>query len=189
MVRDEGRELTVLLQAWSKGDQRALDQLAPRVFHELRRLAARQMAGERQNHTLQPTALINEAYVRLVDWKGVHWQNRAHFFGVCAQFMRRILVDMARAKRGRKRGGGAARTTFDEEMVFRPERSRDLVELDDALKRLEEIDERKSRIVELRFFGGLSVQETAVVLGVSERTILREWNLAKAWLYREVSRP
>jgi RNA polymerase sigma-70 factor, ECF subfamily len=183
----EEQDLTVLLQAWSKGDQRALEQLAPRVFKELHRRAVRQMAAERPGHTLQATALINEAYVRLIDWKGVQWQNRAHFFAVCAQFMRRILVDMARAKGGIKRGGGAHETTFDEAVVFRPERSQDLLRLDDALKELEKIDPRKSRIVELRFFGGLSVEETGSVLELSDRTVLREWNLAKAWLYREIS--
>lgn len=145
------------------------------------------MAAERPDHTLQATALINEAYVRLIDWKGVQWQNRAHFFAVSAQFMRRILVDMARAKRGIKRGGGAHEMTFDEAVVFRPERSRDLVRLDDALTELEKMDPRKGRIVELRFFGGLSVEETGSVLELSDRTVLREWNLAKAWLYREIS--
>jgi RNA polymerase sigma factor (TIGR02999 family) len=178
----------VLLRAWSGGDRQALEQLAPRVYKELHRLAARRMAGERQDHTLQATALINEAYVRLIDWKGVQWQNRAHFFGVCAQFMRRILVDMARARRGRKRGGGVPKAELDEAALRSPVRSRDLVELDEALQRLEEIDARKSRIVELRYFAGLSVQETALVMDISERTVLREWTLAKAWLYKEVQR-
>jgi RNA polymerase sigma-70 factor, ECF subfamily len=180
------KDLTVLLKAWSAGDQRALDELAPRVFKELHRRAVRQMAGERPGHTLQATALINEAYVRLIDWKGVQWQNRAHFFAVCAQFMRRILVDMARAKRGLKRGGNAEETNLDEAVVFRPQRARDLVQLDEALTELEKIDSRKSRVVELRFFGGLSVEETALILQLSERSVLREWNLAKAWLYREI---
>jgi RNA polymerase sigma factor (TIGR02999 family) len=187
MAAERTGELTVLLKRWGRGDRDALDELTPRVLRELHRIAARQMAGERSDNTLQATALINEAYVRLIDWEGVDWQNRAHFFGVCAQFMRRILVDKARAKRGPKRGGGAIKTELDEAAVFQPGRSRDIVELDEALKRLEEIDPRKSRIVELRYFAGLSVKETSAVLQTSERTVLREWNLAKAWLYRELT--
>lgn len=151
-------------------------------------MADRYMAGERANHPLQTTALINEAYIRLIGWKNVRWQNRAHFFAVAAQLMRRILVDIARAQRQTKRGGGAAETSLDEALVFRPERSRDLLVLDEALTRLAEIDPRKSRIVELRFFGGLSVDETASVMQISDRTVLREWNSARAWLYREISR-
>lgn len=183
----QGRELTMLLQAWSKGDQQALERLVPHVQRELHRLARRYMAGERTNHPLQTTALINEAYIRLIEWNKVQWQNRAHFFAVAAQMMRRILVDVARARQGSKGGGGAHETTLDEACVFRPEKSRDVVALDEALTRLAEMDPRKSRIVELRFFGGLDVEETAAVLEVSGRTVLREWILARAWLYRELN--
>jgi RNA polymerase sigma factor (TIGR02999 family) len=157
------------------------------VQQELHKLASRYLAGERPDHPLQTTALINEAYVRLIAGKDVRWQNRAHFFAMAAQLMRRILVDIARARRQPKRGAGAVHTTLQEGLVFRPERSRDLVLLDEALTRLAEMDPRKSRIIELRFFGGLNTQETAVVLQVSERTIRREWNSARAWLYRELT--
>jgi RNA polymerase sigma factor (TIGR02999 family) len=180
-------QLTALLQAWSEGDKKALEQLAPHVHHELHRLAARYMAGERPNHLLQTTALINEAYIRLIGWKNVRWQNRAHFFGVSARLMRRILVDAARARRGPKRRGDFSDTSLDEACVFRPEKSPDLLALDEALTRLSELDSRKSQIVELRFFGGLNEVEIALVLGVSERTVRNDWKLAKAWLYREVS--
>jgi RNA polymerase sigma-70 factor (ECF subfamily) len=180
-------ELTHLLKAWSGGDQQALEKLVPRVQKELRRLAARYMAGERHNHPLQTTALINEAYIRLIGWKNVDWQNRAHFFAVSAQLMRRILVDAARARYGRNRSKAAIETTLNEACVFRPEKSRDLIVLDEALKRLGEIDPRKSQVIELRFFAGLSVEETAAVLKISDRTVLREWNLARAWLLREIS--
>jgi RNA polymerase sigma factor (TIGR02999 family) len=179
--------LTNLLQAWSDGDKEALDKLAPMVQQELHRLAARYMAGERGNHALQTTALINEAYIRLIAWKNVRWQNRAHFFGVSAQFMRRILVDAARAREASNRRGDFSDTSLDEAFVFRPEKSRDLLALDDALKRLAEVDARKSQIVELRFFGGLNEEEVAAVLHLTSRTIRREWTLAKAWLYRELS--
>jgi RNA polymerase sigma factor (TIGR02999 family) len=187
MSTAEQRELTDLLQAWSAGDKDALERLAPRVHHELHRLAAGYMTGERPNHQLQATALINEAYIRLIGWKNVRWQNRAHFFGVSARLMRRILVDAARARKGPKRRGDLSDTSLDETFVFRPEKSSDLLALDGALTRLSEVDERKSQIVELRFFGGLDEAETALVLNVSERTIRREWKLAKAWLYREVT--
>ena len=180
------RELTGLLRAWSSGDQQALEQLAPRVQRELHRIAARYMADERPNHPLQATALINEAYIRLIDWKDVRWQNRAHFFAVSAQLMRRILVDFARARDQAKHGNGIADEALDEAFVLQPGRSADLLLLDEALTKLAEMDRRKVRVIELRFFGGLSVQETAVVLQVSDRTVLREWNLAKAWLYREI---
>jgi RNA polymerase sigma factor (TIGR02999 family) len=186
MAASQEQELTNLLKAWSAGDQQALDKLVPRVQKELRRLAWRYMAGERPNHALQTTALINEAYIRLIGWKNVHWQNRAHFFAVSAQLMRRILVDAARARYGRNRSKGANETTLNEACVFRPEKSRDLIALDDALNRLGEIDPRKSRVIELRFFAGLSVEETAAVLKLSDRTVLREWNLARAWLLREI---
>lgn len=179
-------ELTVLLQAWSNGDRNALDKLAPRVQEELHRIAERYMARERTDHPLQATALINEAFIRLINWKDIRWQNRAHFFGVSANLMRRILVDFARARDQIKHGNGIDETTLDEAFVLQPGRSSDLVILDEALTRLAEMDPRKGRIVELRFFGGLSVQETALVLEISDRTVHREWNLAKAWLYREM---
>src|SRR5215469_6260119 len=183
----EQEQLTALLQAWSDGDKKALEKLAPRVHQELHRLAARYMAGERPNHSLQTTALINEAYIRLIGWKNVRWQNRAHFFGVSARLMRRILVDAARAGKGPKRRGDFSDTSLDEAFVFRPEKSSGLLALDEALTRLSEVDARRSQIVELRFFVGLNEAETALVLDVSERTIRREWKLAKAWLYREVT--
>lgn len=187
MAAPQEHELTNLLRAWSEGDQQALEKLVPRVQKELRRLAARYMAAERPNHPLQTTALINEAYIRLIGWKNVDWQNRAHFFAVSAQLMRRILVDAARTRYGRNRSKVAIETTLNEAGVSRPEKSRDLMVLDEALNRLGEIDPRKSRVIELRFFAGLSVEETAAVLNLSDRTVLREWNLARAWLLREIS--
>ena len=187
MSTAEQEQLTALLQAWSDGDTKALEKLAPRVHQELHRLAARHMAGERPNHPLQTTALINEAYIRLIGWKNVRWQNRAHFFGVSARLMRRILVDAARARRGPKRRGDFSDTSLDEGCVFRPEKSPDVLALDEALTRLAKLDPRKSQIVELRFFGGLNEVETALVLEVSERTVRNDWKLAKAWLYREIT--
>ncbi len=180
-------ELTQLLVAWSDGDKAALDKLTPLVYEELRRLAHQYMSQERPGHTLQTSALVNEAYLRLIDQKDVHWQNRAHFFGIAAQMMRRILVDHARQRRYAKRGGDARRVSLDEAMIVSNERAADVVALDDALKSLAEIDPRKSQIVELRFFGGLSIEETAEVLKVSPGTIMREWTLAKAWLRREMT--
>ena len=187
MSTAEQKQLTALLQAWSDGDKEALEKLAPRVQQELHRLAARYMAGERPSHPLQATALINEAYIRLIGWKNVRWQNRAHFFGVSARLMRQILVDAARARRGPKRRGDFSDTSLDEGCVFRPEKPHDVLALDEALTRLAELDPRKSKIVELRFFGGLNEVETASVLGVSERTVRNDWKLAKAWLYREIT--
>jgi RNA polymerase sigma factor (TIGR02999 family) len=186
MAAPQEQELTLLLQAWSSGDKEALARLVPQVQRELHRLASRYMAGERSGHPLQTTALINEAYIRLIEWKNMKWENRAHFFGVAAQLMRRILVDIARARLGAKRGAGAHETSLDEAFIFQPEKSRDLLALDEALTKLAEVDPRKSRIVELRFFGGLSVEETAAVTKISDRTVLREWILAKAWLYQEI---
>ena len=181
-------ELTNLLVAWSDGDEAALDRLAPLVQAELHRLAKHYMRRERNDPLLQTSALINEAYLRLIDWKAVRWQNRAHFFGVAAQMMRRILVDFAR-QRPRVAGGGEARhISLEEAMAVGDEKDADLLALDEALKGLARIDERKGRIVELRFFGGLSVEETAEVLGVAPVTVMREWGKAKAWLYRELSR-
>ena len=181
------KEMTRLLLAWSGGDRSALDQLLPLVEEELHRLAHRYMSRERPDHTLQTTALVNEAYVRLIDQRRVRWQNRAHFFAIAAQTMRRILIDHARRRAFDKRGGGARELQLDEAAVLTDERAAELVALDDALQALAEVDERKSRVVEMRFFGGLSVEETAEALGVSAVTVMREWSLAKAWLYRALN--
>ncbi len=181
-------EVTGLLRAWSAGDEEALRKLMPLVYQELHRAARRYMAGERSVHTLQPTALINEVYLRLVDLHRTSWQNRAHFLAICAQLMRRILIDFARSRRYQKRGGAAPHVCFDEELFVSAQPRADLVELDDALKELAVVDERKSRVVELRFFGGLSVKETAEVLKVSSDTVMRDWEMAKVWLLRELSR-
>jgi len=180
-------DVTQLLVAWGDGDAAALDELMPLVYEELRRLAQQYMSRERADHTLQTSALVNEAYLRLIDQKDVHWQNRAHFFGIAAQMMRRILVDYARQRRYAKRGGDARQVPLDEAMIVSEERTAEVVALDDALKSLAEIDPRKSQIVEMRFFGGLSIEETAEVLKVSPGTIMREWTLAKAWLRREMT--
>jgi RNA polymerase sigma factor (TIGR02999 family) len=180
-------EVTQFLQAWSEGDEQALGKLIPLVHKELRRLARRYMAGEAPGHTLQTTALVNEAYLRLVDVKKISWQNRAHFFGVSAQLMRRILVDLARSRRALKRGGNVYTLSLEEALIVSPERGADLVALDDTLKALASIDPRRSRVVELRFFGGLSVEEAAEVLKVSPETVMHDWKLAKAWLLRELS--
>jgi RNA polymerase sigma factor (TIGR02999 family) len=176
-----------LLVAWNEGDQNALEQLVPLVHAELYMLARRYMAQERPGHQLQPSALVNEAYIRLIEWRNVEWKNRAHFFGVSAQLMRRILVDFAR-QRPRVAGESALQVSLEEALAVADGRSADLIALDDALKSLAEIDERKSRIVELRFFGGLSNEESAEILGIAEITVIREWNKAKAWLYRELSK-
>jgi RNA polymerase sigma-70 factor, ECF subfamily len=179
-------KVTALLLKWQGGDEAALERLVPLVHQELHRMARHCMAGERTGHSLQATALVNEAYLRLIDAKDVAWQDRAHFLAVAARAMRRILVDHARARRAGKRGGQAARVTFDEALVVTDEVSRDFEALDDALRALATFDERKSRVVELRFFGGLSVKETASVLGVSAATVMGDWKLAKAWLQREM---
>jgi len=188
MVGPSAAEVTKLLQAWGQGQQEALDELLPIVHQELHRLARRFMFGERAGHTLQTTALVNEAYLRLVNSRRVNWQNRAHFFAISAQLMRRILVDSARAHRSKKRGAGMSKVTLDEALVGPQEKGQDLVALDDALTLLAEVDPRKSRVVELRFFGGLSAEETAEILKVSPDTVLRDWKLAKAWLKREISK-
>jgi RNA polymerase sigma-70 factor (ECF subfamily) len=180
-------EVTQLLVAWSEGNEAALEQLLPLVYEELRRLARHYMRREHPGHTLQTTALVNEAYVKLVDQKHVRWQNRAHFFAISAQLMRRILVDHARSHQYAKRGGGAQKVSLDTVAVVGNEKAAELVALDDALKSLAVIDERKSRIVEMRFFGGLNVEETAEALNTSSRTVMREWSVAKAWLYRELN--
>src|SRR5215469_15272791 len=173
------QEVTKLLRAWSAGDEEALEKLTPLVYQELHRAARRYMDGERSSHTLQATAIINEVYLRLIDVKRMDWQNRAHFFAVCAQLMRRILTDFARSRRYQKRGGGAAHMPLDEDLVVGSQPDRDLIELDEALKKLSIVDERKGRVVELRFFGGLDVEETARVLNVSPGTVMRDWKLAK----------
>ncbi len=180
-------ELTQLLLAWSKGEQEALERLVPLVYGELRRMASRYMSRERADHPLQTTALVHEAYLRLLDSKQVRWQNRGHFFAVSAQLMRRILVDFARSRRTLKRGEGAPKVTLNEAIHGAAEPSEDLVALDDALQALCAIDQRKATVVELRFFGGLSVEETADALGVSADTVMRDWKLAKVWLLRELS--
>lgn len=187
MEAPRSHEVTGLLRAWSAGDQEALRKLTPLVYRELHRAARHYMAGERPSHTLQATALINEVYLRLIDVGRMDWQNRAHFFAVCAQLMRRILTDFARSRRYQKRGGGVAHMPLDDALVVGSHPDRELVELDDALKRLMLVDERKSRVVELRFFGGLDVKETAEVLKVSPETVMRDWKLAKVWLVRELS--
>jgi RNA polymerase sigma factor (TIGR02999 family) len=185
-------DITQLLVAWGKGDPAALESLAPLVQQELHRMAARYIAGERPGHVLQATALVNEAFLRLIDWKSVQWNDRAHFFGMAAQMMRRILVDFARARHRAKRGGAAIQVSLSEvasEVANAADGSGvEVVALDDALKDLEKLDPRQSRVVELRFFGGLGLEETAEVLGVSVATVRRDWSLARAWLYREVSR-
>lgn len=180
-------EISQLLGEWSNGNQAALDRLYPLVYDELRRMAHRYMSRERKGHTLQTTALINEAYLRLVEQKNVHWANRAHFFGISAQIMRRILIDHARRYEYSKRGGGAQKVSLDEVAVVAKERGKELLAVDEALDRLEKIDQRRSRVVELRFFGGLSNDEIAAILKISANTVTRDWNLARAWLYRELS--
>ena len=180
------KEITQLLMAWSDGDESALAELTPLVHEELRRLAHHYMSGEREGHTLQTTALVNEAYVRLIDWKNVRWQNRAHFFGVSAQLMRRILVDFARSRGYQKRGGGVNAVDLDEAAVIAEDKGTDMVALDEALNALARLDERQSRVVELKFFGGLSIDEIAAVLKVSEGTVRRDWSLARAWLHRKL---
>ncbi|HTC40894.1 MAG TPA: sigma-70 family RNA polymerase sigma factor [Candidatus Acidoferrales bacterium] len=179
-------EITMLLRTWSEGDQSALERLAPIVYDELHRLAGRYMKRERPGHSLQTTALVNEAYMRLVDYKRMEWQNRAHFFAVSAQLIRRILVEHAR-RHNLKRGGSVQHVSLEEAAVVGGSRAADLVALDDAMKRLAQLDARKEQVVEMRFFGGLSVEETAEVLKVSAVTVMRDWSTAKAWLYRELT--
>jgi RNA polymerase sigma factor (TIGR02999 family) len=187
MGAPSSHEVTLMLRAWGEGDQSALEKLTPMVEAELRRLAHHYLTQERSDHTLQTTALINEAWLRLIDWKEVSWQNKAHFLGVSARLMRYILVDFARARKQNKRRGAAQHVSLDEAATVFDDRTDDLVALDDALQALGKHDPRKSQIVELRFFGGLSVNETAEVMRLSPITIIREWNKAKAWLYQELS--
>ena len=188
MSNSSPSNVTSLLVQLTDGDRDVLNELLPLVYDELRKLAAKYLRREREGHTLQPTALVHEAYLRLIDQTQVRWQNRAHFFGVAAQMMRRILVDHARTHNAEKRGGEFQLLSLDENIDVSATPAADLVALDDALNRLAAIDEQKSRIVELRFFGGLSVEETAEVLGVSAPTIKRQWRMAKAWLYGQVQR-
>ncbi len=180
--------ITALLAAWSDGDREALDQLMPLVYDELRRMAHRYLGRERAGHTLQSAALVNEAYLKLIGEQNMNWQNRAHFFAVAAQLMRKILVDYARTRNRDRRGGGAQRVSLEDALMVADEQSADLVALDDALHNLAAFDERKCKVAELRFFGGLSVEETATALKVAPVTVMREWRLAKAWLYRELSK-
>jgi RNA polymerase sigma-70 factor (ECF subfamily) len=188
MPKPSSQEITELLLAWRQGKQKALDELVPIVYEELRRQAHHYMQGERKGHSLQTTALINETYLRLLDCSKVSWKNRTHFFAVTAQMMRRILVDYARAHRYQKGGGGLKKITLEQNQIPSIGRDPDLVALDEALKALAEIDDRRSRIVELRFFGGLSIRETAEVLGVCPDTVVRDWRLAKTWLAHEMKK-
>jgi RNA polymerase sigma-70 factor, ECF subfamily len=180
-------QITQLLAEWSEGNQSALDELYPLVYEELHRLARRYMSRERKGHTLQTTALINEAYVRLVDQRNVRWANRSHFFAISAQIMRRILIDHARRHAYAKRGGGAKQVSLEEAAIVAPDQASELVRLDEALQILAKMDERRCHVVELRYFGGLSNEEIAGVLKVSENTVTRDWNLARAWLYQQLT--
>ena len=187
-MNPSSQSVTQLLLDWRNGDQTALDRLMPLVYEELRRIAGHYMRNERQGHTLQTSALVNEAYLRLVDHENIEWQNRAHFFGVAAQAMRRVLVDYARNRNYQKRGAGARKVSLDKAATVAEEHAAEMIALDDALGELAKIDERKCRVVELRYFGGLSVEETAEALGVSVQTVGRDWSTAKAWLLREMSK-
>jgi RNA polymerase sigma-70 factor (ECF subfamily) len=188
MAASSQHEVTQLLKAWGGGDENALQALIPIIYRELHRGARRHMARERSWHTLQTTALVNEVYLRLVNLQHVGWQDRSHFFAICARLMRRILTDLARSRRYQKRGGTAIRVPFDEALVATKQPPADLIALDDALKTLSNVDPRKGEVVELRYFGGLTVQETATLLRVSAETVMRDWRLAKVWLLRELSK-
>ena len=187
-MASSSNEITQLLAAWGNGDQNALDQLMPLVYSELHRLAHRHIKRERPGHTLQTSGLLNEAFLRLVEQRDVTWKSRAHFFAIAAQMMRRILVDYARTRRSEKRGGDAHQVSFEEALIVSRERSASILELHDALNELAVIDERKSKVVELKFFGGLSVDEIAEILGVSPGTVMRDWTLSKAWLRLAMTR-
>lgn len=187
MTAPSANEVTLLLLAWGDGDEAAFQRLVPLVHGELRRLAQWHMHAERAGHTLQATALVNEAYLRLIDVRKVQWQNRTHFFAMSARLMRRILVDFARSRHYQKRGGGAAKVTLDNALEISDEKSDTLIALDDALAALAVVDARKSQVVEMRFFGGLSVAETAEALHVSPETVMRDWRMAKLWLHRELN--
>jgi RNA polymerase sigma factor (TIGR02999 family) len=182
------KEVTQLLLDWSNGNKEAVDKLIPLVYNELRRLAERHLRRERPDHTLQTTALVHEAYVRLIDQRSVRWQNQAHFYAIAAQIMRRILVNYARDKRAIKRGGSGQKVSLDEALTISATRGTDMVALDDSLTSLASIDTQQSRIVELRFFGGLTIEETAEVLGISPATVKNKWSMARAWLHREISK-
>jgi RNA polymerase sigma factor (TIGR02999 family) len=188
MSRLISQQVTELLSAWRSGNDAAEDRLFDLVYHDLRRVAYRHMAHERQGRTLQATALVNEAYLRLIDIERIHWRDRSHFFALAARVMRRILVDSARARRSHKRGGGVLNVSLDEALLVSERNGPDLVALNDALSALAVVDKRQSDVVELRFFGGLSVEETAAILGVSSDTVLRDWRMAKLWLLRELKR-
>jgi RNA polymerase sigma factor (TIGR02999 family) len=185
--KPQQHEITQLLAEWSDGNQSALDELYPLVYEELHRLARRYMSRERKGHTLQTTALINEAYVRLVDQRNVHWANRSHFFAISAQIMRRILIDHARRHAYAKRGGGAQQVSLEEVAIVANEKSAEILRLDEALTTLAKMDPRRCHVVELRYFGGLSNEEIAGVLNVSENTVTRDWNLARAWLHQQLT--
>jgi RNA polymerase sigma-70 factor, ECF subfamily len=182
-----GSEITAILRAWREGDEHALERLTPEIYRELHRAAQQCMRHEREGHTLQTTALINELYLRLPDLQEIEWQDRAHFFAICARQMRRILIDMARSRRSHKRGSGDFMVSLGDTPDVRADSRQDIVAVDDALKELAKVDARKSQVVEFRFFGGLSVEETAKLLKVSPETVARDWRLAKAWLLREIS--
>ena len=182
-----GNQFTLLLVRWREGDRRALDELMPLVYDELRRLASHYMRGERSGHTLQTSALVNEAYLRLAGHEEIQWQDRIHFFAVASQTMRRILVDHARRRGNQKRGGDAQKVSLDEALIVSDERAAEVIALDEALARLAEVAPRKSQLVELRFFGGLSIEEAAEVLGVSPGTVMRDWTFTKAWLRKEIA--
>jgi RNA polymerase sigma factor (TIGR02999 family) len=188
MAADTPNDLTQLLHAWRKGDEAARNQLMSLVYDELRRLAGNYLRRERASHTLQPTALVHEAYLQLIDQSQVSWESRAHFFGAAARLMRRILVDHARAHNAEKRGGGEERLELNEAIGVPEQKDINLLALDDALSELARIDPQQSQIVELRYFGGLSIEETATVLNISPATVKREWSMAKVWLYRQISR-
>lgn len=187
MTTDRKKTVTQLLQDWSEGDQKAKDELFGLIYKELRRTAAAYMRHERQNHTLQPTALVNEAYLKLLGKSGTSWESRAHFYGVAARAMRQVLVDYARARSAEKRGGGKQVLPLDEALAWAEERDIDLIALDEALQRLEKVDLRRSVIIELHFFGGLTIEQTAEVMDISDATVKRELRLGKAWLRREIS--
>jgi RNA polymerase sigma factor (TIGR02999 family) len=187
MSASSTHEITSLLRAWCQGDAKALEKLMPLVYRELQQAAHRQMVGERIGHTLQTTALVNEVYLRLVGLQEASWQNRTHFLAVCAKLMRQILTDYARTRRRLKRGGGAPDLSFDSNLIVSGAPRVDLLALDDALTNLATFDQRKSKVVELRFFGGLTTEETAEALGVSTETVLRDWKVAKVWLLHELS--
>jgi|SRR5918996_524382 RNA polymerase sigma factor (TIGR02999 family) len=186
MGTESPNEITRLLVAWGDGDETALQALTPLVYEELHRMAHFYMGRERPGHTLQTTALVNEAYLRLINWKNVHWQNRAHFFAISAQLMRRILVDFARSRGYQKRRGGANVLTLDEALTITSDKAAEIVAVDEALESLAKLDTRQSKVVELRFFGGLTTEETAEVLKVSRGTVRRDWSIARAWLHREL---